>query len=168
MSPDLSQPTHWFEKKIHLGASSSWDSKPVISVRRTESSTVGTMRCWQRRLTCSERREPTNISLGSRKCCQWLSIWRVIPWCDGMTGTTTLERRVILLMRDTENMDPSSGKNNWYFFFYANPEEEFLFLLASCWVHPMMSVNDAYAFAFSLGSEGLTSDRLELHWALLS
>ncbi len=32
---------------------------------------------------------------------------------------------------------------------------------------PMLSVEAACAFAFSLGSEGLTSDRLELHWDLL-
>ncbi len=33
--------------------------------------------------------------------------------------------------------------------------------IASCWVHPMLSVNPDCEFAFSLGSEGLTSDRLE-------
>jgi hypothetical protein len=84
-------------------------------------------------------------------------------------------------------MDPSSGKNNSYFFFYVDAEEEFLFLvykdlgcrfdkfsfflfkhvrIAPCWVHPMLSVEATCAFAFSLGSElseGLTSDHLELH-----
>ena len=82
-------------------------------------------------------------------------------------------------------MDPSSGKNNEYFFFYADAEEEFLFLLykdlgcrfdkfflsssSNMCVYrpvgfiPMLSVSAACAFAFSLGSEGLTSDHLELH-----
>ncbi len=74
------------------------------------------------------------------------------------------------------------------FFFYTDTEEEFLFLLyknlscrfdkislslfkhvriAPCWVHPILSVEAVCAFAFSLGSEGITSDPLELHWALL-
>jgi hypothetical protein len=57
------------KKRIHLGASSSWDPKLVISVRRTESSTVTTMCSWERRLSCSTPRElPVNISLRSRKC----------------------------------------------------------------------------------------------------
>jgi hypothetical protein len=34
--------------------------------------------------------------------------------------------------------------------------------IASCWVHSMLSVDAVCAFAFSLGHEGLTSDRLEL------
>jgi hypothetical protein len=38
------------KKRIRLGASSSWDSRPAISVRSTESSTVATMRCCERRL----------------------------------------------------------------------------------------------------------------------
>jgi len=77
-------------------------------------------------------------------------------------------------------MDPSSGQKNQDFFFYVDMEEEFLFLLykdLGCrldkfpFLHllqtcahsvllgssrfPMLSVDAACAFAFSLGREGL-------------
>ena len=67
------------------------DTKLVISVRRTESSTVGTIRAWEHRLSCSSWRESVNLSLRSRKYFQRLSIWRVILCCDGMAVTTVLE-----------------------------------------------------------------------------
>jgi hypothetical protein len=38
------------KKRIRLGTSSSWDSRSTISVRSTESSTLPTIRCCQRRL----------------------------------------------------------------------------------------------------------------------
>jgi hypothetical protein len=34
----------------------------------------------------------------------------------------------VVILEDRENMDPSSGNNNKYLFFYADAEEEFLFL----------------------------------------
>ena len=79
------------KKRIRIGTSSSWDSKVDISVRRTESSTVTTMRGWERRISCSVWREPTNIRLRSRKWWQWLITWRVILGWDGMTVTTVKE-----------------------------------------------------------------------------
>ncbi len=79
------------KKRIHLGVSPSWDSRPVISVRSTESSTVATMRYCERRLNCSARREPENISLRSRKGFQWLRICWVILCCEGMATTSALE-----------------------------------------------------------------------------
>ncbi len=72
------------KKRILLGVSSSWDSRPAISVRGTESSTVDTMRCCERRVNCSARREPTNIRLRSRKVCRWLSICWMTLCCEGM------------------------------------------------------------------------------------
>jgi hypothetical protein len=76
MRPDLPQPTHGLEPQDTLGGILflRLKSRMVISVRRTESSTVATMCCWECRLSCSARREPANISLRSRKGCQWLSI----------------------------------------------------------------------------------------------
>ncbi len=79
------------KKTIHLGVSSSWDSRPVISVRSTESSTVTTMHCCERRLNCSTRCETVNISLRSWKDCQWLSICWVTLSCEGMVVTSSLE-----------------------------------------------------------------------------
>ncbi len=76
------------KKRIRLGSSSSWDSRPVISVRSTESSTVATMRCCECRLNCSARREPANMSLRSWKDCQWMSICWVTLSCEGMTVTS--------------------------------------------------------------------------------
>ncbi len=51
------------KKRIRLGTSSSWDSRSVISVRSTESSTVDTMICCECRFYCSVRHESTNISV---------------------------------------------------------------------------------------------------------
>ena len=48
------------KKRILLGTSSSWDSRPVISVRSTKSSTVVTMWCCERKRNCSARLEPEN------------------------------------------------------------------------------------------------------------
>ena len=87
-----------------------------------------------------------------------------------------------------ENMDPSSGNNNKIFFCYTDSEEELLFLLykdLGCYLDkfpflpfpqtcthsvllgssriPILSVDVTCPFAFSLGSEGLISDLLELH-----
>ena len=76
MRPDLPQPTHRLEPKDTLGGIHFLRLK-AISVRRTESSVVATMRCWQRRRSCSARRETANISWRSRKGCQWLSICMV-------------------------------------------------------------------------------------------
>ncbi len=59
------------KKKTRLGASSSWDSRADISIWSTESSTVATMRCCERKFNGSTRRDPTNLSLRSRKGCQW-------------------------------------------------------------------------------------------------
>ncbi len=75
------------KKRIHLGVSSSWDSRTVISVRSTESSTVVTMCCCESRLNCSARHESVNKSLRSRKGYQWLSICWVTLCCEGMTVT---------------------------------------------------------------------------------
>jgi hypothetical protein len=79
------------KKRIRLGSSSTWDSRPAISVRSTESSTVATMRCCECRLNCSARREPANMSLRSWKGYQWLSICWVTLSCEGMTVTSALE-----------------------------------------------------------------------------
>jgi hypothetical protein len=79
------------KKRIRLGASSSWDSRPVISVRSTESSTVATIRCCEYSLNCSARCEPANMSLRSWKGYQWLSICWVTSRCEGMTVTSALE-----------------------------------------------------------------------------
>jgi hypothetical protein len=79
------------KKRIRLGSSSTWDSRPVISVRSTESSTVATMRCCGCRLNCSARREPANMSLRSWKGYQWLSICWVTLSCEGMAVTSALE-----------------------------------------------------------------------------
>ncbi len=73
----------------------SWDTKSNtktgICVRSTESSTVDTTHCCEHRLNCSVRSEPGNISLRSRKCCQWLWICWVILCSEGMSGTAALE-----------------------------------------------------------------------------
>jgi hypothetical protein len=58
------------KKRIRLGSSTSWDSRPVISVRSTESSTVTTIRCREVSLNCSARCEPVNMSLRS-----WKDTW---------------------------------------------------------------------------------------------
>jgi hypothetical protein len=79
------------KKRIHLGVSSSWDSRKSISVLSTESSTVSTMLCCERRLDCSARCEPANISLRSGKVWQWLSICWVTLCYEGMTVTSALE-----------------------------------------------------------------------------
>ncbi len=65
------------KKRIRLGASSSWDSSPTISVRSTESSTVNTMRCCERSLHCSARHESGNTSLRSgpgRAASDWVGV----------------------------------------------------------------------------------------------
>jgi hypothetical protein len=63
-------------------------------------------------------------------------------------------------------------RRNFYFFFIRISVvvsiNSFFFLfkhvrIAPCWVHPILSVEADCAFAFSLGREGLKSDRLELH-----
>ncbi len=48
---------------------------------------------------------------------------------------------------------------------FITPNSLFFFQTCteSCWVYPMLSVTASCASAFSLGREGLTSDRLELH-----
>jgi hypothetical protein len=78
----------------------------------------------------------------------------------------------VVILEGRKNMDPSSGKNNESFFFYTGAEEEFLFLLYKdlgcrfdksflssssnmCEYRPvgfipMLSVNAACTFAFSL------------------
>ncbi len=45
------------KKRTHLGTSSSWDSRPVISARRTEYSMTVTMCCRERKDNCSVRRD---------------------------------------------------------------------------------------------------------------
>ncbi len=78
------------KKRIHLGVSSSWDSRPAISVRSTESSTVTTM-CWcERGLNCS-----SSPSLRCWKGYQWLSICWVTLCCEGMTVTSALETALL-------------------------------------------------------------------------
>jgi hypothetical protein len=67
------------KKRIQLGASPSWDSRPAISVVRTDSSTVTTIRCRERKLdpevlpmkqdlfsNLELRRNDSNIIIGGR------------------------------------------------------------------------------------------------------
>ncbi len=82
------------KKRIPLGSSSSWDSRSTISVLRTDSSTVATMRWRQRKLNCSVWREPTYLSLRSRNSCQWSRICLVTLNWEGMTVTSTLESEI--------------------------------------------------------------------------
>jgi hypothetical protein len=62
---DLICPIHLIglKKRICLGISSFWDSRPTIYVRSTESSTVDTMCCCECRFNCSTWREETSKSL---------------------------------------------------------------------------------------------------------
>jgi hypothetical protein len=53
-----------FKKRTRLGASSSSDSRPDISIRSTDSSTVVTTCYCEWKLNCSARSEPINFSLG--------------------------------------------------------------------------------------------------------
>jgi hypothetical protein len=64
-----SQLSHRLEKNtiIRLETSSSWDSRSVISVRRTESSAVVTIRWWERRPGCSAWRDPAKTSISVRR-----------------------------------------------------------------------------------------------------
>jgi hypothetical protein len=88
-------------------------------------------------------------------------------------------------------LDPLSGKNNQYFSFMWKRRRNFYFFFIRISIvldkssflpfpqtcehsvllgssrFPMLSVDVACAFAFSPGSEGLTSDRLELYGVLL-
>jgi hypothetical protein len=70
-----------------MGESSSWDSRPVISIRRTDSSTVATVCCCENKMNCSGWRDPTNLSLRSRKDYQWSRIDWVTLNCDGILHT---------------------------------------------------------------------------------
>ena len=75
MRPNLPQPTHRLEKKDTLwGILCLRLQAGHLRPKGTASSTVATMRCWERRFSCSARHESANISLRSRKVCQWLSI----------------------------------------------------------------------------------------------
>ncbi len=77
------------KKRIRVGTSSSWDSSPPISVLRTDSSTVAaTTRCCERKLNCSAWRDPTYLSLRSRKGWQWSRICLVTLNWEGMTVTS--------------------------------------------------------------------------------
>ncbi len=89
-----------FKKRTRLGASSSWDSRSVISVLRTDSSIVATMRCCERELNCSWRRVPTNLSLRSQKGCQWSRICLVTLSWEGMAATPALEAEDIIYYED--------------------------------------------------------------------
>ena len=78
----------WLNPSVRLGSSSSqWDSRLVISVRRTESSTVAMMHCCSWRRSCSTRHETTNVCLRSLNGCHILRIWCVNLFWDGMTAT---------------------------------------------------------------------------------
>ena len=98
------------KKRIRLGASSSWDSRTVISVLRTDSSTVDTMRCCERKLNCSWRREPTNLSLRSRKGCQWSRICLVTLSWEGMTATPALETDLSSRVKEVSKRWSSRGR----------------------------------------------------------
>jgi hypothetical protein len=50
--------------------------------------------CYEHRLNWSVWHETTNISLRSRKDCQWLRICWVTLCCEGMTATSTLESEI--------------------------------------------------------------------------
>ncbi len=111
------------KKRIHLGASSSWDSRPVIYVRSTESSTVDTLCCCEHRFNCSARRESGNISLRSRKDFQWLSICWMTLCCEGMSayGNSNVGDRDLILhkgilkeevnLRDWEEQTPTTERH---------------------------------------------------------
>jgi hypothetical protein len=82
------------KKRTNLGSSSSWDSRPVISIRSTDPSTVATIRCircCEHNLNCSGRPEPTNLCVRSRKGCQWSRICWVTLNCEKMTATPVME-----------------------------------------------------------------------------
>jgi hypothetical protein len=150
MSPDLSQPTHWFEKKDTLGgilflrlkAGHLRPKDRVLNGRHYALLTEQTLlfratRTHKHKFEVPEVLSVTEYLKGDPM--MWRddrnnNVWTraLIPHNGSLFEEVELwngERSVILLMRDTGNMDPSSGKNNWYFFFYANPEEEFLVLL---------------------------------------
>jgi hypothetical protein len=97
------------KKRIHLGISSSWDSRPAISVRSTESSVVTTMCYCECRVNCSVWRETGNISLRSRKGFQWMRICWVTLWCYGMTATSVLETDLSSLSKETSKRSLSCG-----------------------------------------------------------
>ena len=97
------------KKRIRLGTSSSWDSRPVISVWSTESSTVTTMCCCERRFNCSGRRDPTSLSLRSRKGCQYRRICWVTLNCEGMTATPALEAELSSLTKEPSKRRLSNG-----------------------------------------------------------
>jgi hypothetical protein len=89
--------------------------------------------------------------------CMYVYTWRSVIFSLFRMKTF----HYVVILEVTEKKDSSSGKNNEYFFLYVDAEEEFLFLLyknlgcrfdkfsfflfkhvliASCWVHPMLSV----------------------------
>ena len=89
--PDLTQPTHGLKEEDTLGGILFLRLKTSHLRPKYESSTVTTMRCCERRLNRSARREASNISLRSRKGCQWLSICWVTLSCDLLRYTILSE-----------------------------------------------------------------------------
>ncbi len=88
------------KKRIHLGASSSWDSKPAISVLRTDCSTVATMRCRERKLYCS--------------ACNWVGLchFSISPLSPGINHLL-VSRKLRNLLHSSENAFPARGGEIW-------------------------------------------------------
>ena len=87
--PGILAPTQVVKKVYHRLRGHAWghplpETRLVISVRRTESSSVTIMNCCVRRRSCSPRRETANVSLRSRKGCQGLRICMVTGCWKGM------------------------------------------------------------------------------------
>ena len=88
-------------KRINLNRSGRYPgTHPRVETRSVPASTlllintwINTMRCCGRRLNCSARSDPTNISLRSRKDFQYLSSCWMTLCCEGMRETTHWRQR---------------------------------------------------------------------------
>ncbi len=97
------------KKRTRLGSSSSWDSRPVISIRSTESSTVATIHCCEHKFNGSVRRDPTNLTFWSRRGCQWNRISWVTLNCEGMVSTLALETDLSSHVKESSKRRLSCG-----------------------------------------------------------
>ncbi len=77
-----------------LRTSTSWDSRLVISVCRTESSTVATTRCCARKHICSSWWESSKVCVRSLKCWHILRIWTTEEKNDDVSPDDVYHRPV--------------------------------------------------------------------------
>ncbi len=71
---------------------------------------VATMHCC---VNCSARHDPGNISLRSRKVCQWLRICWVTLFFEGMTTTSGLEAELSSNTKESSKRRLNWGSERW-------------------------------------------------------